>query len=142
VTTPRGSLTPSFGLRLRRAFGAGLLLAGAGLVLLSGVVHCPIALVLGVPCPGCGTTRAARALLACDFSRAFRIQPAAPIVVLALALLAARGVWLVAREGHARSVSEGKFGRALIGALLASALLELCVWTVRWFGLLGGPLPV
>ena len=128
--------------KLRRAFGAALLLVGGGLALLTGVVRCPVALVLGVPCPGCGTTRAARALLAFDFARAVRIQPAAPLILLALGLLAARGVWLVARDGHAGALGEGHFGRTLVGALLAGAAVELVVWVVRWFGLLGGPLPV
>lgn len=36
---------------------------------------CPMVMITGLPCPGCGLTRAAFRLFQLDFSRAFRIHP-------------------------------------------------------------------
>jgi hypothetical protein len=127
---------------VRRALGALLLLALGAAGALLGVVRCPIALVLGIPCPSCGTTRAARAMLALDFEGAFRVHPIAPVVLGCLSLLAARGVWLIRKNGHARDLGEGRLGRALMGLLVVAAAAEVLVWTVRWFGFLGGPVAV
>lgn len=35
---------------------------------------CPIAILLRFPCPGCGMTRACRALLQCQFAQAFHFH--------------------------------------------------------------------
>jgi hypothetical protein len=123
------------------------LLTGVGLVvgvglLVTGSVRCPTALLLGVPCPSCGTTRAARALLDLDVARAFRIHPVAPFVLAVLSVLAARIVGLVWREGHARALLEGKLGRWLAFTLVGLAGAEVMVWGLRWCGLFGGPVPV
>ena len=130
----------------RRHVLAALILAGAlglfGAVLASGVVRCPTALLLGVPCPACGTTRAARALLAGDLGGAMRMQPVAPLVLLVLGTLAVRSVWLVGRRGHAREVLEGTVGRVLVSLIVVSTVAELVVWGLRWFGMFGGPVPV
>jgi hypothetical protein len=127
---------------VRRALLTLALLAFGAAAALVGAVRCPIALVLGIPCPSCGTTRAARSMLELDIAGAFRVHPVAPIVLVCLALLAARSVWLVAKDGHARAVGEGRAGRALLGLLVAAAAAEVLVWVVRWFGLLGGPVAV
>ncbi len=127
---------------VKRALGAAGALAAFAAVLATGLVRCPTALLFGIPCPGCGTTRAARALLSLDVAGALRIQPLAPLVLVAFALLAARGVWLVARDGHARALGEGRFGRALVRLLVVAAALEVVVWALRWFGMFGGPVAV
>ena len=44
-------------------------------VLAATVWHCPVRLLFGVPCPGCGTTRACLALLRLDTGAAFAYQP-------------------------------------------------------------------
>lgn len=36
---------------------------------------CPMVMVTGLPCPGCGLTRAGSALLRLDFAGAYRIHP-------------------------------------------------------------------
>src|SRR5262245_14650085 len=43
--------------------------------------RCPIAELLGVPCPGCGLTRAALALATGDVARALSLHPLSPIAV-------------------------------------------------------------
>ncbi len=44
---------------------------------------CPVVLVTGFPCPGCGLTRAGLAILKLDFSRAWALHPFIfPIILL------------------------------------------------------------
>ena len=107
------------------------------------VWRCPVAELFGVPCPGCGLTRAALALAAGDLEGAVGMHPLAPVLI-------PFGVWLGWREltlGAPRR-SPGRAGRAggseeLLGAL-AGGLVALClaVWIARFFGAFGGPVPV
>ena len=64
------------------AAGAQVLLAAAGL---PGWL-CPMKAATGVPCPGCGLTRAAEALFRGDLSASLRTHAYAPVIVLALLL--------------------------------------------------------
>lgn len=43
---------------------------------------CPFWYILGVPCPGCGMTRAFKSVLMLDFERAFSYHPLWPMVIL------------------------------------------------------------
>lgn len=45
------------------------------LVLAPFVWHCPMRLLFGIPCPGCGTTRACLAMLHLDVAAAFGYHP-------------------------------------------------------------------
>ena len=49
---------------------------------------CPVAHTLGLPCPGCGLTRAAIALLHGDWRTALALHAYAPVFLLALLLFA------------------------------------------------------
>ena len=50
------------------------LAAALAVVWYSGI-GCPILYVIGIPCPGCGMTRAVLACLRLDFAAAFRYHP-------------------------------------------------------------------
>ena len=53
---------------------------------------CPILHALGVPCPGCGLSRAIFALAQGDWSKAMTLHAFAPFVLLALALIICGGM--------------------------------------------------
>jgi hypothetical protein len=121
-----------------------LALGGAlALVLLSGLPFCPMAGVLGIPCPGCGLTRATLAAIHGDVRAALRLHP---LVFVLTPLL----VWSIsaAALGYVRGPSAHSRPKLWFSSrtatLLASALLiaTLGVWGVRFFGYLGGPAPV
>lgn len=74
--------------------------------------NCPIKALFGVPCPGCGMTRAVFALLQLNFSGAFAMHP---LVFLLPAILLLLLLW--------------KRGR--YGILIVSAVLLILVFVVR-----------
>jgi uncharacterized protein DUF2752 len=155
-----GSAQPSPGLARRAALAA---LAGIGLAL---VLHfelwrCPIAEIFGLPCPGCGLTRAASALLRGDLTGAMRLQPLSPLVLPLAAVVASREVLrfvrgappaLRAEDGArerrqrqrrvARRSWRASAARWLDRASVCVAVLLLGVWVLRFFGVFGGPVRV
>ena len=110
---------------------------GAILLLVSGTFTCPSRLLLGIPCPGCGMTRATWALMRLDLHAALAHHPLSPLLaplfgwVVGRALLVEAG-WL--REGSFDPLRRAP--RALWALLL---LLFLGVWILRFTGALGGP---
>lgn len=99
---------------------------------------CPVQVALGVPCPGCGMTRATHLLFHGDVGAALRMHP----LVLML------GPWcaaLVASEiaGHLRlgtfaTTMQRPFFRRGSYVVFGAAI---AVWLARFAGLLGGPCP-
>lgn len=63
-----------------RIFGALWPLAVIALLFLVEFPVCPSRGLLGVPCPGCGLTRATYALLQLDFAQMLRYHPLAPVI--------------------------------------------------------------
>jgi len=104
---------------------------------------CPLASVLGVPCPGCGLTRATLALAHGELKHALELHP----LVLVLAPLF---VWAMcsAAIGYVRGPRVGRPVRlwlasrtvTVLGSVLM--LLTLGVWGARFLGYFGGPVPV
>ena len=129
---------PFLGRAAVAAAGLGVL----GLFLLTVGLRCPLAEFFHVPCPACGSTRAVRALLHLDFASAIYFNPVAPLVLSSVVLIAARGIFLVAREGSTERLSEGRFGKLIFATLLLAVLLEIAVWALRFFGAFGGPVAV
>ncbi|MDT5269670.1 MAG: hypothetical protein QOH49_1856 [Acidobacteriota bacterium] len=66
---------------------------------------CPLKSALGIPCPGCGLTRASVALLRGEFAAAFSLHAFAPLLLLGLAAFAVAGLLPAApREAFAGMV--------------------------------------
>lgn len=114
-------------------------------VLRSRLPLCPMAAVLGVPCPGCGLTRATIALLHGDLPQALHLHPLvlvlAPIFVWAISSATVgyvRGPERSARPKPAPWLAS-PVATALAFTLMAATL---GVWGVRFLGYLGGPVPV
>lgn len=125
-----------------RAAALALSLGAGFLFLASGKVRCAFAATFHIPCPACGSTRAALALLRGDPLGAMRFNPAAPFIVATLAVLMVRGVWLMAADGNVQRLGEGLVGTWTLRLLVAFLVLEVLVWALRFFGLFGGPVPV
>ena len=93
------------------------------LPILFGVYTCPIQAITGFPCPGCGMTRAALALLQLDFARAFAMHPGV-YVLIGWCL-----VWLVSyglnRAGHTNSLYKSH------GMLIILAVALAGIYVVR-----------
>jgi Protein of unknown function (DUF2752) len=127
--------------RVRRAllvaagFGAAALLLGAGLV------PCTFARVTHIPCPGCGSTRAVYALLRGDLHGVLRMNPLGPLLALLIVVFAAQTILQVLRDGHVSS-GKGTGHVFVVRAAFVLAVLEFALWVARFFGVLGGPVPV
>lgn len=87
-----------------------------------GGLPCPLLTVAGVPCPGCGVTRATHALAVGDWSRALELHALAPVVVgllglVLLSALASAGGRAKLVAGVARVEGHTKFTHA-VGAMV------------------------
>ncbi len=104
---------------------------------------CPTASLFGVPCPGCGLTRATLRLLQGDLSGALRLHPL--VMVLAPLFAGALGLALVQFVAGPRwrlpSLVAGR-QRLVTGVCGVLLVAVLGVWGARFFGAFGGPVPV
>ena len=102
--------------------------------------------VLGVPCPGCGLTRATIAMLSGHWRAAAHLHPLvfllAPLMLWAVSS-AALGYVRGPRSSRAH-LQANPWLTSRTASAIASVLLlaTLAVWGVRFFGYLGGPAPV
>jgi hypothetical protein len=127
---------------LRRAFVVLSLGGAAGLAVFLDAPLCPSAALFGVPCPGCGLTRATLALLHGDVHAAFKFHPL--VFVLSPLFI---GLMASALLGYVRGPVQRPaqlFWSTRWFTWLASLLLLLVlgVWVARFFGAFGGPVPV
>ena len=90
---------------------------------------CPLKAAFGIPCPGCGLTRASVALLRGEFATAFRLHAFAPVLLLGLAALAVAGLLPAARR-DAFAALVGRVERRTRVAYVVLAGL-LVYWSVR-----------
>ncbi len=120
-----------------RAFRVGLYLSPLAVAVAFGAPACPTALFFGLPCPGCGLTRATFALAAGDVSGALAMNPLAVVVCPLFVGAAAFAVYRYVRQGSVRANAWGAQW-ILVGGMAALTV----VWLARWFGYFGGPVPV
>jgi hypothetical protein len=107
--------------------GIGAALAVAGRLGLPRPV-CPLRLLTGVPCPGCGFTHLADDLVGGHLATALRADPAAVAAALALAVVA--GVHVVARLRGRPSPTRGRAGAIyLVVGVLVAIHWATTVWT-------------
>jgi hypothetical protein len=127
---------PDFALAsLLRDRRVSLVVAGVGAAQVAAVAAgvggwpCPVKAALGIPCPGCGLTRATLALLGGEFAAALRLHAFAPVLLLGLAAVAAAAVLPAARR-EAMASAVARFERRTKAAyvLLGAMLLY---WSVR-----------
>jgi hypothetical protein len=114
----------------------GLLLLGVAVL---DVPLCPVAGLLGIPCPGCGMSRAGVALLRGQFSLAWQLHPLIFLVVPLL--LGVVGAWLAPQMSRRQTATAppGKLAAILASGLL---ILVLSVYIARFLGAFGGPVEV
>ena len=114
----------------------------AGIVALR-LPFCPLASVVGVPCPGCGLTRATLALAHGELRHALELHPLvfvlAPLFIWAVSSAAVGYVRGSRRTGPVRVWIASRTVSALAALLL---LVTLGVWGARFFGYFGGPVQV
>jgi hypothetical protein len=106
-----------------------------GVLILLEVPLCPSRTVLGVPCPGCGLTRATEAMLVGDFGAMLRLHPLAPILT-PLALFSVIRVTLISAGAlKNRNDPLGRLPNWFWGTF---AILLVGLWVARMVGLFGG----
>lgn len=86
---------------------------------------CPVALLTGIPCPGCGMTRALNALVRGDWAEAWLYHPISFLVATQLLVLVSW--WMTRRLGLLRSRS---LGFAVINIGVTAFALSV-VWVIR-----------
>lgn len=95
-----------------------------GILLLSLFYRCPLYAVSGIPCPGCGMTRAFFSLLRLDFAAAWKWNPSVYLLLFCTVYAVACGMM-----GRADRVKSFRFWGI-------AACLMLLVWIVRFPGFL------
>jgi len=107
-----------------------------------GAASCPMAETLGVPCPGCGMTRAVLLLGRGDVLGSLRMHPLAVPSALTSLLVMVATVWITAREGTPFAIVRRKIGQVAVAAFVAVQVAMIGVWIARMLGALGGPVSV
>lgn len=102
---------------------------------------CPMRHVLGIPCPGCGLTRATESLVVGDFDAALYFHPLVPIILPLVAWMVVRITLVTA--GLLPRGSSDPMDRIPRWFWMILVAVMLVVWVARMAGALGGhPDPV
>ena len=105
---------------------------------------CPLAGSFGVPCPGCGLTRATLALLHGDLWAALHYHPLVLLLTPLVVSIVGVTAWDLLRAGDQKPRAAALLGNGRVVSTAATILLALTVgiWLARFAGFLGGPVPV
>jgi hypothetical protein len=134
-------VTPT-GSAWKRAVVASAVMGGvAAAILFSGLKICPIAIITRHPCPGCGMTRAVLCAFHGDLSGSLHYHPLAFVMLPILAWVLGRN-WLGYVRRGVWSEGEGRANKAFEAFLVVVAVAMISLWIARFFGFLGGPVPV
>jgi hypothetical protein len=121
--------------------GPPLLLLGvaAALIFVTSIPpFCPMRMLLGIPCPSCGLTRATRLAMGGHFLAATHMHPLWLIVLPYLAVVGA----LQLRHQLAYGTLMPRAPRWVGATGTAIVALLVGVWIARFFGAFGGPVPI
>ena len=105
---------------------------------------CPMAGSLGIPCPGCGLTRATLALLRGDVRQALHFHPLVWVLSPLFLAFVGAAVLELLRDPH-RPRSRSRFRWQGLGTNVTAIVLltvTLGIWLARFGGYFGGPAPV
>ena len=131
--------------QLKRAGAMALIGLPILAVLLSSFPICPMAGSFGVPCPGCGLTRATVDLLHGNLSAALHMQPLVLLVSPLYIGGVLSGVYVYIRGPmpiRNPSTFSRWFGRIIGPVAGVTFALLIILWVARFFGYFGGPVPV
>jgi hypothetical protein len=128
--------------RFARAALFAAALGGLTFLLASAHVPCGFARLSGMPCPGCGSTRAMLALASGDLHSFVRYNPLAPFMTALVVVLAVQAFASLVATGTFRRAGEGAVGTLVSRGAVVIAILSFVVWVARFAGFLGGPVPV
>ena len=116
--------------RRNKVIRIALILIGIGalyalIITLTGVgIPCPIHLVTGIKCPGCGASRMAMSLLKLDFASAFRYNAALFCLLPLMAATAARYAYVYIKRGTLRDRFADISVWFMIGALIVFGIVR------------------
>jgi hypothetical protein len=125
-----------------RAVGVAVVWVLGCLSAFVGRAGCPFAALFGIPCPGCGMTRAVLLMSAGHFAASLRMNALA--VPSALATLAVMGatVWVTGKTGSPEGMWRDRTGRLSLLFFVGVQALVLALWGARMLGAFGGPPPL
>ncbi|HXK20996.1 MAG TPA: DUF2752 domain-containing protein, partial [Polyangiaceae bacterium] len=105
---------------------------------------CPVASSFGIPCPGCGLTRATLALLHGNVRAALHYHPLVWLLSpLFVGFVGSAAVDLLRDPAAPRRAPRVRWDGRIVTALAAIVLvLTVGVWLARFRGYFGGPVPV
>lgn len=141
MTNERLPRTGSLVRRVLSLGGGGTLLLLFVVALALGAPFCPSAGFLGVPCPGCGLTRATLSLLSGDLRGALALHPLVLVVTPAVAALLGYAAYRLLARGAARRASK-RVSSMLTTSACVLVVALIAVWLARFAGSFGGPVPV
>ena len=125
-----------------RAAGVAAAWALGALPAILGWQKCTMATLFHRPCPGCGMTRAVHLLAEGHVRESLQMHPLTVPLVMVWLLFAGSTVWATWTTGTPVSVVKTRFGRVTLAAMVVVYVATFVLWTLRWFGLFGGPVPV
>lgn len=150
-TNRRRSTAPSafcgYAVGVKLPLRIALLALGAGafaLAVRSGFPLCPLAGSFGIPCPGCGLTRATLALLHGDVRSALQLHPLVLVLTPLAAAVSCVTAWSLLRLSAPQPPGQVAFlnGRFMSRIATLVLVLTLGIWLARFAGFFGGPVPV
>lgn len=107
-----------------------------GVLIALEVPLCPSKSMLGIPCPGCGLTRATEALMTGDVSAMLRLHPMAPFLTPVAVFSVIRASAISA--GLMKSSRLDPLGRLPNWFWVSALVVLLGLWIARMLGFFGG----